>query len=135
MYTDLACVPAPPGTGDASIGTNGCESGSWFTIYDESCTVRSSYGVPDCGVPFYIEENFLDYVLIMEAIDTGIGEGWFSFLYGDGRYSIRNNQCVCVDDGGGLEARQACRCAFPVNGHFVGKRSINVGKKSIEFVA
>ena len=122
MTVHLACVPSP--SMDAGQDTAGCEGGSSFAIYDESCNLRGSYGVPDCGTPFIIEENFLADVLTVTDVNLDVGDPFFSFLYGDGKYSINNNHCVCVDDGGGLEANVACRCAFPVDGHFVGKRSI-----------
>jgi hypothetical protein len=122
MSVNLACVPSP--SMDAGQDTAGCAGGGGFAIYDESCNVRGSYGIPDCGTPFIIEENFLADVLTVTTVNMDVGDPYFSFLYGDGQYSINNNHCVCVDDGGGLEAIVACRCAFPVDGHFTGKRAI-----------
>jgi hypothetical protein len=120
MNVGLTCFPGLPGRGDPSTDFSGCEGTNNLIIYDESCTIRGAYGIPDCGTPFVIEDNFLPYVLTMKTINTDVGDPYFSFLYGDGVYSIRNNHCVCVNDGSGLEAKVACRCAFPINGHFGG---------------
>jgi hypothetical protein len=122
MEVSLACVPSPDN--DPSNDLNGCAGGSSFAIYDEYCNVRGTYDVPDCGTPFIIEENFLADVLTVTTVDLDVGSPYFSFLYGDGKYSINNNHCVCVDDSVGLEGKAACRCAFPVNGHFNGKRGV-----------
>jgi hypothetical protein len=122
MFLSLVCVPTPDK--DPSNDFQGCNDAGYFRIYDENCAVRSSYQMPNCGTPFVIEETFLPYVLTVTTVSMDVGQPYFSFLYGDGKYSINNNHCVCVNDGGGLEAKVACRCAFPVDGHFVRKRSI-----------
>jgi hypothetical protein len=120
----MDCVPSPDK--DPSNDFNGCTEGNNFNIYDENCAIRGGYTMPDCGTPFSIEETFLPDVLTVTAVFLDVGRPYFSFLYGDGEYSIRNNHCVCVNDGGGLEVTVACRCAFPIDGHFVGKRSVEI---------
>lgn len=118
MTTSDVCVPALSG------GLAGCSGNVQYYIFDEGCNLLGLYeGTPSCGVPFTITENFLSQVLTVTAINTGAGAGSFTFDYGDGTYTINNNGCDCVDDSSGLEGAQACKCAFPQDGHFVGKRS------------
>ena len=87
-----------------------------FYIYDESCRQLSSYMPPECDEPFAIEENWLPWVLTV----TFFAENHFSFLYGDGEYATDQNQCICRPSGYFESGRRACRCAFPLNGHYVG---------------
>lgn len=115
MDTSESCVPAM-----ADGGFAGCAGASLFYIFDEGCNIRGSYSVPDCGAPFIIEENFLADVLTVTSINLDLGGGYFSFLYGDGKYSINNNHCGCQDNSSGLTGGQACKCAFPVDGTFDG---------------
>lgn len=116
MSVSLVDVPAPdPGAGWAGTG-----SGTTFYIFDNACNIMSTYTPPSCGVPWSIEENFLTDVLIITDVFMDVGDPYFSFNYGNGKYSIRNNHCVCNDDGSGLAAAVGCRCAFPVDGIFTG---------------
>ncbi|PSR77535.1 hypothetical protein BD289DRAFT_486433 [Coniella lustricola] len=118
MSDSLTCVPDPSG------GMNGCVPTAIFYILDESCNIRGTYQVPDCGVPFVIEENFLTQLLTVKTIDTTPGSSYFKFDYGNGEFVINNNHCDCVDASSGLESADKCKCAFPVDGT-VDKRSIN----------
>ena len=96
---------------------------AWFLVMDNSCKILGIFPQPTCGIPYVLEANYLDYVLTVKAIDTGISEGYFSFTYGNGLYSIDNNHCGCSDSSEGLSAVQGCKCAFPVAGQ-PSKRSI-----------
>ncbi|KAI1500626.1 hypothetical protein F5X99DRAFT_385419 [Biscogniauxia marginata] len=111
---EISDVAAP----DISGGNSGYVSVATLYIFDEGCQIRGTYEVPNCGVPFVIRENFLTQVLTLRSINTDVGSPYFSFDYGDGRYSIRNNQCVCHDESSGLTAQVGCRCGFPVDGTF-----------------
>lgn len=84
-------------------------------------SVISQYESPGCGTPFTIEENFLSDVLTVTSVDEDVGSAYFSFNYGDGKYSIRNNHCGCQGDSSGIVGADACKCAFPVDGIFAGK--------------
>lgn len=101
----------------------GYTSSAAFAIYDNTCALRGSYN-PDqdneCGVPYVIEENFLTQVLGVQSVNFSPAAGYFSFTYGDGLYSIRNNQCGCASEPDGLVQVTYCKCGFPVNGHFNG---------------
>ena len=96
---------------------------AWFLVMDNSCKILGIFPEPTCGIPYVLEANYLDYVLTIKSIDTGISEGYFSFTYGNGLYSIDNNHCGCSDSSEGLSAVQGCKCAFPVAGQPT-KRSI-----------
>lgn len=87
-----------------------------FYIFDESCTIGGRYPLPPCDTPFIIEDNFLKYVLTVNIVDTEAVSPYLSFNYGARKYSIRNNHCVCNNEGSFFEAVEACRCAFPVDG-------------------
>jgi hypothetical protein len=125
-----------------SSNTNSEVNGAAWEIYDETCTLRSAYQQPDCGIPWQIEENFLTDVLTITSVSTDVsiilsyplvhrmfkifqqvGEPYFQFLYGNGKYSINNNHCGCQSKSSGLTAVKNCKCAFPVDGIFTGKRS------------
>lgn len=116
MYLDEVSVP----TFDADNPLAGVVSTAYFYIYDESCTRRGAYSMSghgnDCGIPYVIMENFLPYVLTIENINAAIGGGYFRFLYGNGEFSIGNNHCTCQSMTTGLEAKEGCKCAFPVDG-------------------
>lgn len=116
MASDLACVPAP--SRDPKDNLSQCQSGTGFYIMDNACNIRGAYAQPDCGVPFTIMENFLPYVMTIDAIDAGVGSGYFSMYYGDGHYVINNNHCDCVSRPNGLAASEECKCAFAINGVF-----------------
>lgn len=97
-----------------------------FLIYDESCTLRGVYDPHqnnDCGSPYVIMENFLTYVLTITDVNYSVAGPYFSFLYANGKFSIRNNSCDCEEIGGGLRVEQGCKCAFPVDG-FPEMRSV-----------
>ena len=111
MYNSAVEVPTIDGGGDAGYSGN-----TAFIIYDNTCAIQAVYGMPSCGTPYYAEENFLSDELILSSIDTTLGSEYFSFYYGNGKYSINNNGCVCNDMSSGLEGATGCRCAFPVDG-------------------
>ncbi|KAF2259528.1 hypothetical protein CC78DRAFT_536987 [Lojkania enalia] len=114
MHTHAVSVPVP--------GNNGYVGGADFYIFDNECKLRGKYDPGsegnDCGVPYIIKENFLDWVLSVTDVGgmSGSGEAYFSFKYGDGKFSINNNHCDCVDASHDVTAEQKCKCAFPVNG-------------------
>lgn len=114
MSVSLVDVPSPGGIGA------GATSGTTFYIFDNACNIMSTYTPPSCGVPWSIEENFLTDVLIITNVFMDVGDPYFSFLYGNGKYSINNNHCVCNGDSSGLAAAVGCRCAFPVDGIYTG---------------
>lgn len=125
MASNLACVPAP--SPDPSTNTAGCAGGEGFWILDNTCTIRGAYAKPDCGVPYTIMENFLPYVMTIDIINTGIGQGYFSMYYGDGHYVINNNHCDCVSVADGLAANEECKCAFAINGIFSSTQRRGLG--------
>ncbi|KAI1194021.1 hypothetical protein F5X97DRAFT_338229 [Nemania serpens] len=97
----------------------GLVGGQAFMIYDESCTLKGVYSphqTSDCGIPYVIEESWLSYVLAVTDVNFDTADPYFSFDYANGKYSIRNNGCVCNDIGSGLQVEKGCRCAFPING-------------------
>jgi len=71
--------------------------GAMFYIMDNTCKIRAAYEQPSCGIPYVARENFLKYVLSVTSLSADVGSPYFSFNYGDGKYSIRNNGCVCGD--------------------------------------
>ena len=97
--------------------------GTSFLVMDNSCKILGVHPQPNCGIPYILEANYLDYVLTVTTMDSGISGGYFRFLYGNGVYSIGNNGCGCRVSTEGLTADQACKCAFPVAGQPT-KRSI-----------
>lgn len=98
----------------------GLVQGNSFMIYDNACVVRGVYSPGnegnDCGTPYFIEENFLPYVLTITNVDFDTGKPRFKFTYANGLYSIGINHCICQDVSHDLEAEQACKCAFPLQG-------------------
>lgn len=106
-------------TGTDVPGSGGT-SGTTFYIFDNACNIKSTYSAGNCHTPWTIEENFLADVMTITSVSMDLGSPYFSFLYGDGKYSIRNNHCVCNDDHDGLAGGVGCRCAFPVDGHYTG---------------
>lgn len=101
-------------------------SGYTFYIFDNACKLLGAYDTPgDCGLPFTIEGNFLKDVLTITSFTGEVGNPYFSFLYGDGKYSINNNHCGCVADPTFHfpTVAEDCKCAFPVSG--VSKRAIS----------
>ncbi len=115
---DTSEVSVPTFSSEAPFG--GLASANSFLIFDNACTLRGVYSPDDegndCGIPYFIEENFLPYVLTVDRVDFDPAGGYFRFRYANGLYSIGNNHCVCRDISSGLEAESACRCAFAVNG-------------------
>lgn len=117
MYTSES-----PGLGIGPVGL-GAINNAQFLVMDNSCKVLGVFPQPTCGIPYVLEANYLDYVLIVTSIFTNIDDGSFSFNYGNGDYSINNNHCGCSDSTKELVAYQSCKCAFPVAGQPT-KRSI-----------
>ncbi|GAP93421.1 hypothetical protein SAMD00023353_10300170 [Rosellinia necatrix] len=96
-----------------------------FMVYDEGCALKGVYSphqTGDCGAPYAIEEPWLPYGLIVTDVDFSSADPYFSFSYANGKYSIRNNHCVCNEIGSGLRVEQGCRCAFPIHGE--SKRNV-----------
>lgn len=115
MTTSLDCVPAL--SDDPSNNLAGCADGNAFFIFDNACNTRGAYNAPDCGYPpWIIEENFLADVLTIKSVDFDTGDPYFQFAYGDGLYSINNNQCGCQAEYSGPGVTHNCKCAFPVSG-------------------
>lgn len=103
----------------------GYSGSSGFAIYDNNCILKAQYDPHqdnNCGIPYVIRESFLTQVLTVTSVNYDVGDPYFSFTYGDGEYSVRNNQCVCNDTddttAGGLGVDIGCRCAFPIDGTF-----------------
>jgi hypothetical protein len=116
MYNSAVEVPTFNG-GDPNAGYAGNTA---FVIYDNTCNPMAIYGMPTCGTPYTAIENFLPLVLTVVNIDTQLGGEYFQFTYGNGEYEIKNNGCVCSDMSDGLQGATGCRCAFPLNGDFMG---------------
>lgn len=117
---------------DADNPFAGFVSSSGFAIYDHDCKLKGSYDPSQsnsCGVPYVIKEKFLKKTLKVTSVNFDAASGFFSFEYGDAKYTINKNHCDCVEKPDGLRARAFCKCAFPVDGHFDGKR------RGIEFEA
>ncbi|KAF2688336.1 hypothetical protein K458DRAFT_292512 [Lentithecium fluviatile CBS 122367] len=116
---------------NAFAGINGNKG---FAIYDHTCALRGLYDPGnngnDCGIPYVMMENFLQWVLTVKEMNADVGGSYFKFAYGDGEYSINNNHCDCVSEGSGTTALDYCKCAFPINGD-----SSNWSKRGIEFKA
>ena len=102
-----------------------------FIIMDNSCKLLGAYKVPECELPYTIEDYFLKDVLTITSIDKKVPHPHFQFLYANGKYSIGENGCVCgaMDDGypGNVLKPTGCRCAFPVDGE--------PSRRSVSFVA
>ena len=116
MEVSLTGVPVPDGD-NAFAGMVGNYG---FAIYDNTCALRGKYDPSnngnDCGTPFTIMENFLQYVLTVKSLMANVGGSFFSFKYGDGLFSINNNHCDCVSEPQGLRGLDFCKCAFPIDG-------------------
>jgi hypothetical protein len=123
MDVDFTCVPEPGTMAPDDFAS--CVNAASFQIYDETCKLRSSYKFPDCGAPFIIEENFLKDVMTVQSVNMDVGAPSFTYLYGNGKFSIGNNGCVCNDNNNGLKAGTSCRCAFPLDGNVNQKRAIS----------
>ena len=87
-----------------------------FLIMDNSCKIFGVFPQPTCGVPYVLEANYLDYVLTLTTISTTTPSGYFSFQYGNGKYSIDNNHCGCSHSAKSTTVYQSYNCAFPVAG-------------------
>ncbi len=120
MYSTLSPGPLPLARGGGEMSEI---ANAWFLVMDNSCKIVGVYDQPNCGLPFTLEANYLDYVLTVTTIDTGISEGYFRFAYANGVFSIGNNGCGCSGHAEGLSVAQSCKCAFPVAG-LPTKRSI-----------
>ena len=124
LHTTLTSTGLPSCSGescDASSDFNTLISDSGLYIFDEACNVKGAYTSDSCsGVPQIIEENFLADVLTITDLSFDVGAPTFTFNYGNGKYSIRNNHCGCQDESKGITAIKSCKCAFPQNGIFTG---------------
>ncbi|MCJ1373632.1 hypothetical protein MMC20_004860 [Loxospora ochrophaea] len=120
MTTFLSTLGVPGGSGISSDVSN-----SAFLIMSNTCQLLGLYGPASCGIPFTIKDNFLQYVLTITAVDEGVASPYFSFLYANGKFSIRNDGCVCGGVSAAFpDAEAGCRCAFPVAGEELGKRGV-----------
>lgn len=85
----------------------------------------------ECPLPYVIMENFLPLVLTISSVDNYLGDPYFSFYYGSGKFSIRNNHCGCLSGGGkGKRAKAYCKCAFPHDGNAVGWKNAGIEFKA-----
>ncbi|KAI1370318.1 hypothetical protein F4677DRAFT_365824 [Hypoxylon crocopeplum] len=107
-------------TFDSGAPWAGLVNGNSFMIYDNACVLKGVYSPGDegndCGIPFVIEENFLPFVLTVQQINFDVGAPRFQFAYANGLFTIGDNHCTCQDVSHDLEAEQACKCAFPLQG-------------------
>ena len=124
MFVDLTSLGIPGGPwGPPNPSVVG---GAAFQIMDNNCQVLAAYNPPSCGIPWTIEENFLQYVLTVTSVFMDVGDPYFEFTYANGEYSINNNHCVCSDTQASFPtAAKGCRCAFPVAGEPDKKRAID----------
>ena len=100
-------------------------NGYSFHIYDNTCKRLGHYTTGECSAPFHIQGNFLKYELIVDNVWADPADPYYSFLYANGKYSIKSNHCVCNDSSKSFfQIHKGCRCAFPVNGQPT-KRSIS----------
>lgn len=114
LYASAVEVP----TFNSGAPNAGYTSSYIYLIYDNTCTLRGAYAPEgnDCGIPFTIEENFLQQVLTIKSQYTDPAGASFSFVYGNGEFTTNNNQCGCSDMSSGLQSETGCKCAFPVSG-------------------
>lgn len=90
-----------------------------FMVYDNTCTLKGVYSphqTNDCGIPYVIKEDFLPFVLTVTSVNFDVASPSYSFDYANGKFTIKNNGCVCNEVGSGLRVEQGCRCAFPIEG-------------------
>lgn len=128
MTINMVAVPSP-----GRDPRSGIVSKEWFSIYDHTCQLQAEY-TPCDGKPYVAKESFLPQVLTVTDVSFDLGNPYFSFKYGDGKYSIRNNGCVCQRTGSGIQGEKSCRCAFPLSGK--SKRGLEVDEEeSAEFGA
>ncbi len=110
-------------------GTSATPTSGYFGILDNTCKILGWYAQPGCGIPYTIKDNFLQDVLTVDTVSFDVGSPFFAFTYGNGKFSIGNNGCVCgeTQQSTAIDVEKACRCAFPVSGV--------VAKREVEFAA
>jgi hypothetical protein len=115
---EISEVGVPTFDGDNAFA--GIAGNSAFILYDNDCNRLGVYGPDnednDCGTPYQIVEDFLDYEIIITEVFFDVGDPDFTFEYGNGAYMIGENDDKCVDMSSGLTAHQGCRTHFPLNG-------------------
>jgi hypothetical protein len=115
---DISEVGVPTFDGDNAFA--GISGNSAFILYDNDCNRLGVYGPDnegnDCGTPYQIVEDFLDYEIIITSVFLDVGDPDFTYEYGAGAYMIGENDDECHDMSSGLYAHQGCRTHFPLNG-------------------
>jgi hypothetical protein len=104
--------------------------GSAFMFLDETCLLRSIHLTPStCSIPWTFEDNFLPLVGTVNQVDTGVGEAYFAFLYGDGAYVTKDTGYCATIGSVFTTALQGCQTEFPLNGinggNYKKKRAIS----------
>ncbi|KAL4907247.1 hypothetical protein BDW74DRAFT_176029 [Aspergillus multicolor] len=87
-----------------------------FVLFDDVCTRMGVYAPDnegnDCGIPYYIEEEWLSHRLTVTNINFDVGSPYFKFTYADNEYSSDGETGLCADISSGLRAEQACQASF-----------------------
>ena len=112
MTTSLVSVP----TFDGDNALEGTADFVGFILYDNNCNVKGVYKKPDCGIPYWLDSQWLEYDLKVTSINTMPGGAHYRFAYGSGSYGDGENSCDCKNEPKGLEGVSNCLCPFPYNG-------------------
>lgn len=110
-------------------GTSATPTHGYFGILDNTCQILGWYAKPTCGGPYTIKDNFLKDVLTVNTVSFDVSSPYFAFTYGNGKFSVGNNGCVCAktQQSTATDLEKAYRCAIPVSGMVV--------KRKLEFAA
>ncbi|KAL4885233.1 hypothetical protein BJY04DRAFT_180442 [Aspergillus karnatakaensis] len=103
-------------TFDGENAFAGITSRHAFILYDDVCSRVGVYSPDnegnDCGVPYYIEEDWLSHRLTITGINFGVGDPSFAITYADNEYVTGRDGNECADVSSGLRAEQACKATF-----------------------
>lgn len=128
MVVAMAGFPIPGGP--LTPGFPGYSSDAAYMIFDNSCKLLGAFSPNgDCDSPYTLEANYLADVMTIQSF-TDVGDPYFEFLYGNGKFTTGNNHCGCsTTDDSITSVAASCKCAFPQSGVLPTK------SKRIEFTA
>lgn len=108
-----------------SPGTSATPTSGYFGILDNNCKILGWYTQPGRGIPYTTKDYFLQGVLTIDKVSFDTSSPFFSFTYGNGKFPVGNNRCVCgeTQQSTANDVKKACRCAFSVSG-VVSKREV-----------